>query len=244
MIDSLSHLIQTHIGDTLAVIFFLLFWLGYEPFLQALGKKSGLITKDLTVVRHAWMREAVLRDQKLLDSNLLGHAINSSTHFSSASLILIAAVAGAIFSGHAPVNAVRQLGIETSGLLLQTKLGLILICLSRGFLNFIWALRQMNYCAAAFGSLPETMNRQHAHRFAEALGDILDPAMSNFSQGVRGYYFALAAAAWLLGPIPFVVATLLALLLLSWRQSRSQSARGLHALRDAIERHDNEAGKV
>ena len=77
MIDSLSHLIQTHIGDTLAVIFFLLFWLGYEPFLQALGKKSGLITKDLTVVRHAWMREAVLRDQKLLDSNLLGHAINS-----------------------------------------------------------------------------------------------------------------------------------------------------------------------
>jgi len=224
--------------DTAALLLFFACWMGYEPFLQMISKKSGLITKDLSVVRASWMKEMTLRGLKLFDSNLMSHAVNSATNFSSANLLLIAAVGGVLFGGNLPVKTLETLGFDIpTALLFRLKLGLVLICLTRGLLNFIWAIRQMNYCAAAMGSLPELMDDKTADRFARAMTRILEPAMSNFSQGVRGYYFSLAAAAWLFGPEALIFSSLGAIALLGWRQSRSQAARGLRELRELLEDH-------
>ncbi len=224
--------------DALALFVFFGCWLGYEPFLQRISKKSGLITKDLSVVRASWMKEMTVRGLKLFDSNLMGHAVNSAGNFASANLLLIAAVAGVLFGGHLPAKSVVALGLDVPTVLLfQLKMGLVLLCLTRGLLNFIWALRQMNYCAAAMGSLPEMMDEATSPKFAAALSNILEPAMSNFSQGVRGYYFSLASAAWLFGPEALIIASIGAIVLLGWRQSRSQAARGLRQLRELLEAH-------
>ena len=228
--------------DFLALAIFIFCWLGYEPFLQRIGKRVGVITRDLSVVRAAWMKEATMRDVKLLDSNLMAHAVNSATHFSQANLILIAAVTGVLFGGRLPLRSAQALGFDiTSPLLLQIKLALIVICLARGLLNFIWALRQMNYCAAAIGSLPEDLRPEESRAFGNALSNILEPAMTNFSQGVRGYYFSLAAAAWLVGPLSLALASIAAVALLGWRQSRSQAARGLRRLRELLETRESGA---
>ena len=151
---ALVHIVEKNPIDVLGLVVFSCCWLGYEPFLQKISKKSGLITKDLSVVRKAWMKEMTLRGMKLFDSNLMAHAVNSATNFSSANLLLIAAVAGVLFSSHLPLRAVEALGFDVSSpLLFQIKLALVVVCLTRGLLNFIWAMRQMNYCAAAMGSL-------------------------------------------------------------------------------------------
>ncbi|ESQ76061.1 DUF599 domain-containing protein [Asticcacaulis sp. AC402] len=238
VLTALLHAISENPLDTFALIVFFFFWLGYEPFLQKISKKSGFIIKDLSIVRAAWMREATLREIKLFDSNLMAHAVNSAANFSSANLLLIAAVGGVLFSGQIPLTTVKNFGFDVSTMLLfQMKLGLIVTCLVRGLLDFIWATRQMNYTAAAFGSLPENMDEGTAREFAAALSNIVEPAMSSFSQGVRGYYFALASAAWLFGPIPLLLSGLGAIILLGWRQSRSQSARGIRRLRELLEAH-------
>ena len=224
--------------DLLAFAIFVVCWLGYESIVRVLSKKAGLIVKDLSVVRQTWMKEMVIRSFKLFDSNLMGHAVNSATNFSSANLLLIAAIAGVMFSGQFPVQSARALGIDVSSPhILQLRLALVLICLTRGLLNFIWSIRQMNYCAAAMGSLPENMDTDLAAKFSNALTNILEPAMTSFSQGVRAYYFSLAAAAWLWGPIYLGVASIGAVALLGWRQSRSQSALGLKQLRELLEEH-------
>jgi uncharacterized membrane protein len=227
-----------HPLDTVALLLFFVCWLGYEPILTTISKKSGVIVKDLSVVRAAWMREMTIRNFKLYDSNLMGHAVDSATHFTSVNMILVAAIAGAMFSGHLPLSTARALGFAVAtALLFQIKLALVLLCLARGLLNFVWSLRQMNYSAAAAGSIPEHLDERTARGFSEAMTDIIEPAMSNFSQGVRGYYFALAAGAWLFGPIYLIIATLGAMALLSWRQSRSQAARGLRKMRYLLENH-------
>ncbi len=224
--------------DTAAFVLFIICWMGYELILQRVGKRLGVIVKDLSVIRTNWMREMVIRSFKMYDSNLMGHAVNSATHFSSANLILIAALGGVLFGGHIPLSSVRQLGFEaTSTQLFQIKIALVVVCLVRGLLNFIWALRQMNYCAAAMGSLPENMDAPTANKFSAAMSNIIEPAMSNFSRGVRGYYFALASAAWLFGPWYLIIASLGATALLGWRQSRSQAAKGLRQLRELLEDH-------
>ena len=224
--------------DIAGLVIFVFCWLGYEPFLRRIAKSRGLITKDLSVVRRAWMKEMTVREVKLFDSNLMAHAVNSATNFSSANLLLIAAVAGVLFGGHLPLKSMTALGFDVSSTqLFQIKLALVLVCLSRGLLDFIWSLRQMNFCAAAMGSLRENMDADTAAKFGNAVTNILEPAMTSFSQGVRAYYFSLAAAAWLWGPIYLSIASIGAVILLGWRQSRSQSAKGLRQLRELLEEH-------
>ena len=68
-----------------------------------------------------------------------------------------------------------------------------------------------------------------------SLAAVLNPALSSFNNGVRGYYFALAGTAWLLGPWAMIAAVAGAVLLLFWRQSGSSSARGVRRLRGLVE---------
>ncbi|MDP2117654.1 MAG: DUF599 family protein, partial [Brevundimonas sp.] len=63
-----------------------------------------------------------------------------------------------------------------------------------------------------------------------------NPALSAFSQGVRGYYFALAAAAWLFGPGWLALGVTAAFCLLVWRQVGSPAARAIRNTRRLLER--------
>src|SRR5207302_92976 len=106
-----------------------------------------------------------------------------------------------------------------SRVLFQAQIGLILVTLARGLLDFIWGIRQLNYVLAALGATPERFAGNDP-AFGEIAGRLLNPALHSVNSGVRGYYFALAAAAWLFGPWTFIAATLGAVALLLWRQRR------------------------
>ena len=219
--------------DYISLVIFFLCWFGVEPILRFISKKSGMINKDLTIIRINWMRAFLKREVKIFDSNLLGHSINSASFFASANLLIIAAIAGAIFEGQIQTKTIQSFGIENQEL--QLKLVLILICLTRGLLNFIWALRQMNYCAAAMGACPDNVPNKLIDQYVTSLANIIEPAMSNFSQGVRAYYFALAAGAWLYGAWFLAFGSIGAFLLLAFRQSKSQAALGLRQMRELLD---------
>jgi uncharacterized membrane protein len=224
--------------DILALTVFAACWLLYEPMLKRLGEHGGAINTDMTLIRRRWMQEMAVREIALLDGQLLGHAINSASFFASSNLILIAAAAGVLFGGNNALKSVEGLAVlaKASPMMFEIRLGLVLVALARGLLDFIWSIRQMNYCLAAIGAAPMWAPPAIQAEYADAAGGILNPALSAFNAGVRAYYFALAAAVWLLGPIPFVVATLGAMALLLWRQRRSPASIAVRKVRQILER--------
>lgn len=224
---------MTH-WDWIALAVFAVCWLLYEPLLHGVSRNTGAITRDMTVIRQVWMRAMVGRDMRLVDSQLMGHAINSASFFGSANLILIAAVAGALFSGGAMAPDISGLGVELTPQRLELKLALVVLCLARGLLDFVWSIRQQNYCLALIGAAPEGEDLR-AHAYAAAAAEVLNPALTAFSRGVRGYYFALAAAAWIYGPAWLAGAAVAATVLLTWRQSRSPAAEGIRKARALLE---------
>jgi len=224
--------------DGAALLLFVVLWLGYEPLVRRASRERGAINRDMDVVRNGWMLAMVRRrDTRLLDANLMGHVLNSASFFASANLLLIAALAGALFGGEAAMRGVRDLDVlaDAPVWLFQAKMALVLLTLARGLLDFIWAIRQMNFWLAATGSVPEEGAPELMTRWGEALGAIMNPALTAFSAGVRAYYFALAAGAWLLGPWPFALATAAATALLLWRQSRSPAALAVRRVRELLE---------
>ena len=226
------------IYEGLALAFFFLCWLGYGPLLAVLARRSGSLNEDMLVVRRVWMTAMAHREIRLVDSQLLGHSINSGGFFASTNLLLIAAVASVLFGGDQALQGVAAVGAEPAPTgLLEAKLALVLLCLARGLLDFIWSIRQMNYALALIGAAPEVHTEADRVALGEAAANLLNPALSAFSQGVRGYYFALAAAAWLFGPMWLAIGVAAAFCLLVWRQAASPAARAVRTARRLLEPH-------
>lgn len=222
--------------DWIALSLFFLCWLGYAPFLGLIARRGGSLNHDMVHIRQAWMAAMTHREMKLVDSQLMGHSINSASFFASTNLLLIAAVGGILFGGEGALRGFAAVGAENVPLkLLEAKLALVLVCLARGFLDFIWALRQMNYTLGLIGAAPELHHKTDRKAFGEAAAALLNPALSSFNQGVRGYYFALAAAAWLFGPLWLAAGAASAFGLLLWRQEASPAAHAVRTARRLLE---------
>jgi uncharacterized membrane protein len=170
-----------------------------------------------------------------MDANLMGHVINTASFFASTNLLIIAAVIGALFGGEQTWRAISSFSIlaKSSHLLFDVKLALVICTLARGLLDFIWGIRQINYFLAVIGAAPEKADNP---AYAEAAAALLDPAMSSVNKGVRAYYFALAAATWLLSPYAAIAATVGAVLLLANRQYNSSAARAVARVRALLDK--------
>ncbi len=225
------------IADWTALAIFLIAWVLYEPFLKVAGRSGGVINADMTVIRRAWMRTLVVRENQFMDGQLLGQVLNSSSFFASSNLILIAAAVGMLFHGEESYKSAATLVVikMSSRELFEGQLGLIALTLARGLLAFIWSIRQVNYCLAALGAAASMRHRAPAEAYADAVARLLNPALSSFNAGVRAYYFAAAAAAWLFGPCAFMGATLAAVTLLFWRQKFSPAAAAITSIRGILE---------
>jgi uncharacterized membrane protein len=234
--------------DLAALGFFVFCWVFYEPALRRLRGPGGVLNTDMARVRVAWMLQMSRRDSRFMDGQLLGHALNSGSFFASSNLLLIAAVAGVLFGGEDSFRSVSSLALirTSTRLLFETQLAVILVTLSRGLLDFIWSIRQMNYTLTAVGAAPEAreggppVDLAVVDAVAQASARMLNGSMTAFNAGVRGYYFALAASAWMFGPIPFALATLGAILLLAWRQTYSPAALAIRSLRETLDRSGTE----
>jgi uncharacterized membrane protein len=224
--------------DIAALVVFLTAWLFYQPMLKRLSRRGGMINTDMTVLRLRWMANMAARENRFIDSQLMGHVLNSASFFASTNLIVIAAAAGALFKSPDTYRTVAHLAVTDTGprWLFEAKLALIVAALTRGLLDLIWAIRQMNYTLAAIGAAPlPSSSPQLVRAYGEAAAQVLNPALTSFNNGVRGYYFALAAAAWLLGPWAMIAAVSGAVALLFWRQRGSSSSRGVRRMRSLLE---------
>ncbi len=224
-------------ADLAAATFFLACWVGYRWLLRASAGGAPVTNEDMNLVRRAWMHTMMRRrEQRLIDGQLIGHALSSAGFFASSNLILIAAAAGVLFGGQTAYAKALQTPLlaHAPRLLFQLKMALVIATLARGLSDFIWAIRQLNYYLAILGASPDGLERRLRDRYADAAAVVLNAAFNAFSSGVRGYYFALAAACWLAGPAALAAGVIAVLLLLVWRQRFSPAAKGVRAAREIL----------
>ncbi|CAH2604897.1 conserved membrane protein of unknown function [Rhodovastum atsumiense] len=211
--------------DFAALALFCLMWLGYEPAIGLAGVHS--INTGMRSVRVAWMASLLRRDNRITDSTLIGHVMHSTSFFASTSLIAIGALISALGGLDRVQPAVEALGFvpPVPRMLFTIKVALVLAVLVHGFFRLTWAIRQINYTIALVGAAPAASALgDQVSDLAEALGGMLTAALVTFNDGIRSYYFALAALAWLLGPLALALASLLLTAVMVWRQLGSPVA--------------------
>lgn len=172
------------------------------------GTRRRSVTVMMAEVRRQWMRELAKRDQRIFDSQIVGNLRNATSFFASTTILTIGGVLAV--AGNA-----EMLGTVTGGLLAderpvelyQVKLFLVALLLVAAFLRFVWSNRIFGYCSVVMAAVPPPDDPM-AMTVARQAGELNVRAAFNFNRGLRAIYFALAAATWLLGALPLILATL------------------------------------
>ena len=222
-------------ADRAALGLFLLAWLGYGLMARTPRAPRSMAARMLGM-RRAWMLSMLARDNRITDASLIGNVVHSATFFASTTVVALAALVGMLGNldrAHAAVEGLAFTA-KASRPLLEAKVMLLLLVLAHGFLKLSWAVRQLNHCVALIGAAPLRPDAARRDAFADRAASVLSLAIGSFDAGLRAYYFALAALAWLLGPGPFALATGGIVAMLLWRQFGSAASEAIRRSEAAL----------
>lgn len=210
--------------DIAAFCWFIALWVGYNTVMDRAADRIPAINRKMRVVRSVWMMRFLDRDNRIMDSQLIGHIINSVTFLASTSMLVIAGLIGVFGAVDSVHGMVTGLGftVTTSKEFFELKLVLLVTIFAYAFFKFTWALRQYNYTCALLGAAPLLpVDPEPKGELAEALADAITLAISAFNAGLRSYYFAIAVLTWFIHPLAFAGATAWVIGLLLYRQLAS-----------------------
>ena len=226
-------------ADRIALACFVVAWLGYGSLIQMLHGTPN-ITSRMNSIRREWMHAMLGRDNRITDASLIGNTIHSATFFASTTMVALAALIGMMGRFDATYATVAELSFaaKTSRTFVEWKVLLLVVVFAHTFLKLTWALRQLNYCLALIGGAPLKPSELQRDTMADRTSAVLSLAIGSFNAGIRGYYFALAAFAWFMGPVPFLVVTAGMVAMLLWRQFGSATADAIRLSHSAYAGRD------
>ena len=216
--------------DALALALFVAAWFGYNIFCDREMQSARGLRLLLWENRLEWARQMVVRDQRLLDTALIGHMMNGVSFYANTTIYIVAALiatAGALdslvhFASEMPFSG------KQSKPLVQAKLLLLITVFVFAYFKFTWAHRQYTLLLTLIGATPDRSRppdelEEHAQKCAR----INTLAGDEFNRGVRSYYFGFAALGWFLHVALFAALTWLILVVLWRRDFRSPTIRAI-----------------
>ncbi|WP_262386363.1 DUF599 domain-containing protein [Roseobacter fucihabitans] len=211
--------------DFAAVALLFVLWVGIGLRVEHPSPKHLSTSLIMASYRQEWMRQMVTREPRIFDAHVLGTLRQGTAFFASTSMVAIGGTLAVIG------NAERLAGVASDITLLdhptivwELKLMVLTLFLTNAFLKFVWANRLFGYCSVLMGAVPNDPKHPDAYKFAEKAAQINITGTKSFNRGLRSLYFALAAAAWLAGPIPLILAAFCTVTVI-WRREFASVSR-------------------
>jgi uncharacterized membrane protein len=217
--------------DWIALALFVGCWMAYSALVDrhpALQARSVITAMDEH--RRRWLRTTVTRDNRIMDTNIIGNLMNSTSFLANTAIFilggLVAMMASPDLGGR--VFGALPFAAKPDAAAWEMKIALLLLIFVRAFFELTWALRQFNYCSIVIGGISHDEADTTRLAQAEVAAKVANRAARHFNTGLRAYYFGLAALAWILHPLALMLATLLVVRELYRREFRS-------VVRDALQ---------
>ena len=179
--------------------------------------------------RSGWMRVMTQRDMRMVDTIIQSAVLHGCTFFASTAILLVGGLLALLGATDRAIGIVRDLPftVETTRALWETKVLALVMVLIYAFFKFAWAYRVYTYCIVVIGSAPVADGPESAE-LAKRAGGLVGLGARHFDRGIRAYYYALAATAWFLHPMLFMLSTVWVTVVLLRREFHSR-ARGILA---------------
>lgn len=217
--------------DLIALGYFLAAALIYSRITTAGPLARRSIAAAVQKHRIQWMRNMTIRDNRVIDTILLGGLSQGNAFFASTSVIAIGGLSALLGSGDRIREILERLPFvdRAPAAMWEAKILLMIGIFIYAFFKFAWAFRLSHYTAIMIGSTPlvgthsDHLFDSHAVRTARLVGIAAEHANS----GLRAFYFAIGALAWFVHPALFMAATTWVLVIQIRRDFFSRSLRVL-----------------
>ena len=211
--------------DLAAVVLLAACWGGFNIVVSRprSGRRASL-SRTMDRYRSRWMATMATRDLRMIDTMIQGSVLQGCTFFASTAILLVGGLLTLLGASDSALAVVRDIpfAVETSRTLWQMKvLGLVTV-LIYAFFKFAWAHRLYTYCIVVMGATPMGESTE-ASDFARRAARLLDLGALHFDRGIRAYYYTLAAAAWFVHPVLFMLSTVWVTAVLLRREFRSRT---------------------
>jgi uncharacterized membrane protein len=217
--------------DLIALGGFVLAWAAYAIAMEWSPHGKDGLNARMHTFREVWMRRALERDLRMIDTMIMGSLQNGTAFFASTSLL---AVGGALTFLRATEDMLTVIGDLPLGIHMTRgqweikAIGLVVI-LIYAFFKFAWAYRLFNYVAILLGAMPPSSEAgtPAAETPVKRTARLFESAGRNFNRGQRAFFFALGYLGWFAGPYVLMVATIATVIVMWRRQFASESLRAI-----------------
>jgi uncharacterized membrane protein len=205
----------------------------------------GTLNAQLHVVRLRWMRKMqdTNREHRVFDAILIGQLTTMITFFGSGTLIVLAGLLSALAGVGGIHAALTRLAFfpPISLPLFTTHFAALTLIMAVSFFSFAYAIRKLGYTLAMIGGLIETAaDNKHSRIMIAQTATVLTAAVKSLNNGIRGFYFAVAALFLFVSPYVAIFVTLLITTVLIYRQGFSAEAMAIARYVEAMNEHEEE----
>lgn len=216
-------LFQTPDFIALALLFIL--WIGIGFLVEYPSAKHLSTSRLMAGYRQEWMRQMVTRTPRIFDAQILGTLRQATAFLASTSVIAIGGTLALLGNADRLAGVASEITmIDHPAIFWELKLMVLIVLLTNAFLKFVWSNRLFGYCSVLMGAVPNDPEHPKAYVAAEKAAQLNIAGARSFNRGLRSLYFALAAAAWLAGPIPLIIASLITVTVI-WRREFASYSR-------------------
>jgi uncharacterized membrane protein len=217
--------------DILAFCFLIAGWVAYAVFASRHGRVVPSLQNRMDHYRRLWMVRMIERENRMVDASVMRNVTRSSQFFASTTMLILGALVALTGYVQQTLDVVSGLPftVRSSARLLEIKIVLLVVIFVYAFFKFSWAIRQLNFCGIMVAAAPgQTKDNPEQHAVTiNAIAKITSYAGENFNNGLRAYYFALAALAWFLHPWLMIVGTTWVVGVLYRREFASRTLRAM-----------------
>jgi uncharacterized membrane protein len=214
-------------ADAAALGFLLLAWFSCDRLIEHPPRRRPSVSAMMAGYRRDWMREFVTRQPRIFDATIIDSLRQGTAFFASACLIAIGGGAALMANPAVLAGVTADLTPTAVSEGIELRLIVVVLIVADALLKFVWAHRLFGYCSVMMASVPNDPADPQAFPRALQAAEVNIAAARNFNRGLRAIYFALATLAWLLGPLPMAIATVVCAGVLLRREFASESRKAM-----------------
>ena len=212
--------------DLAALVLFAAAWAGYQWFSDHSGTARPRLGREMDRYTREWLTRMAERDNRMVDVNVTRNLTRSSQFFASTTMLILGALVALMGYAEKAASVVAELPftLQASERVWELKIVVLLLIFIYAFFKFSWSIRQFGFCSILVGATKKPTPTPELYAVhTDRIAAIVSFANRNFNQGLRAYYFGVAAMTWFLHPALMIAMTLGVIYVLYQREFRSQT---------------------
>jgi uncharacterized membrane protein len=216
--------------DVVALLWFSIWWVVYVWYADYRSTLQPALRRQTDHFVREWIARMVERDNRMLDVNVMRNLTRSSQFFASTTMLILGALVALMGYAEKAAGVLAELPFtqQVSERVWELKILLLVLIFVYAFFKFSWSIRQFGLCSILVGATrkPPADAEEYAVHI-DRITLIVNFANGNFNNGLRAYYFGVAALSWFLHPVLMIAMTTAVVYVLHQREYRSRTVQAM-----------------